>query len=80
MLIELDSVSLEREGGIFQGHTHPTYQSQSVNFKSKRGQERTMATFLPNWFLISPSFMASGASSLMIEASCLIPMLANCTG
>lgn len=35
-----------------------------------------MATFRPNWALISPSLMASGASSLIMEKSCLIPMLA----
>ena len=35
-----------------------------------------MATFLPNWFLISPSLNASGHSSLMIEKSCLIPIFA----
>ena len=29
----------------------------------------TIATFLPNWFLISPILMASGACSLMTEAS-----------
>jgi len=34
-----------------------------------------MATFLPNWFLISPSLKASGHSSLMMEKSCLIPIL-----
>jgi len=34
-----------------------------------------MATLRPNWFLISPSLIASGASSLMIEKSCLIPIV-----
>lgn len=38
------------------------------------GAERTMATFLPKWFLISPSLMASGAFSLIIELKFLIPI------
>jgi len=34
-----------------------------------------MATLRPKWFLISPSLTASGASSLMMEKSDLIPMV-----
>ncbi len=34
-----------------------------------------MATLRPKWFLISPSLMASGASSLITWKSCLIPIL-----
>ena len=36
----------------------------------------TMATFRPNWFLISPSLNASGHSSRMMEKRFLIPMIA----
>lgn len=44
---------------------------------SRRRSKLTMATLRPNWFLISPSLMASGASSLMMEKSCLIPILTS---
>ena len=36
-----------------------------------------MATFLPKWFLISPSLIASGACSLIIEPRFLIPILSD---
>lgn len=34
-----------------------------------------MATFLPKWFLISPSLIASGAFSLIMRLKFLIPIL-----
>ena len=38
-------------------------------------ERRTIATFLPKWFLISPSLIASGAFSLIMVLKFLIPIL-----
>jgi hypothetical protein len=58
-------------GGIL---THPV--RVSVLELPVRLEKLTMATLRPNWFLISPVLMASGAFSAMSCARCLIPMFA----
>jgi hypothetical protein len=74
MLIELGVVSRNTLRPSSSVRTHPV--RVSYGCLTSMLCVRTMATLRPNWFLISPVLMDSGACSWMSWYRCLIPMLA----